>query len=434
MSAAIPPNFNPAIQTAGGHPILDTHAMAPAAEGFRYVARQAILDTRGNVHGYELLFRSSPFATSFQGDGNEATRTVLDNALVFGLEELTGGVPVFVNCTSESLLDRLVMVLPPQFTVLELLETLEPTPGLVKVCRELQAMGYRLALDDFENKPEWEPLLRIADYVKIDLSTTTSRHRASLIQSLRGSHAQLVAERVETRADLEMAMAEGFTLFQGYFFCKPLTLEHRRIPANSLIHLELLQAVHEEPLDIRRISDLVKRDASLTYRLLRIVNSPLYGLRKVIGSIHAALVLVGDEVFRRVATLAITCELRGKHPSELLRIAFVRGRFCELAASVAGQNPTEQYLLGILSLLPAMLGTSMESIAEVLPLRCEVRAALLGEQNAVRTLLDWILYYEQGQWERCDTVAQLAGLQSADLPGSYTQALLWAEKNMSLTS
>jgi EAL and modified HD-GYP domain-containing signal transduction protein len=163
------------------------------------------------------------------------------------------------------------------------------------------------------------------------------------------------------------------------------------------------------------------------------VNSPLFATRKVVTSIHGALVMIGDEMFRRVAMLAIASELRGNHPSELLRMAFLRGRFCELAANAMKQDPTEQYLLGILSLLPAMLGVTMENVATALPLRNEVRQALLGLKNIERTILSWLESYESGEWEGCDSSALPVNLPAPALPEMYAEALLWADTNMTLT-
>jgi c-di-GMP-related signal transduction protein len=427
----------PEIPTADNSLHAESTSTSPP-EGLRYVARQPILDAPGKVHGYELLFRAGP-TTAFSGDGEGATRAVLDNTVIFGLDRLTGGLPVFVNCTREALVDRLVLVLPPGQTVLEILETLEPTGALLEACLELKARGYRLALDDFEWAPAWQPFVEIADYIKIDLEKTTVEQRAKWLTHLResslsGSKARLVAERVETEADLAMARREGFTLFQGYYFCRPILLENRAVPANHLIHLEMLQALHEQPLDTRRVSNLVKRDASLTYRLLRMVNSPLYGVRKEVTSIHSALVLIGDEMFRRVAMLAIATELKGKHPSELLQMAFLRGRFCELAAAMNHHDDTEQYLLGVLSLLPAMLGVTMDKIAAALPLRPPMRAALLGEPNAERAILAWLEFYELGQWEACDRSAAGNPALRTRLPHVYAEALAWAEANMNLAA
>jgi c-di-GMP-related signal transduction protein len=223
---------------------------AGSAEGeagvLRYVARQPILDLRGNLHGYELLFRAGP-TQAFSGDGDAATRDVLDNLVAGGIERVAGDALVFVNCTREALLGRLVMVLPPQRTVLEILETLEPTEELRLACVELKAAGFRVALDDFEWMPEWDAFLPLADYVKVDLSKTTAEKRRALVRKLRGCTAQLVAERVETREDVEMVQKEGFTLFQGYYFCKPVLMKSRRIPPNQRIQLEMLQALQWYP-------------------------------------------------------------------------------------------------------------------------------------------------------------------------------------------
>lgn len=404
----------------------------PHTEVMRYVARQPILDASGHTHGYELLFRSGPTMVVFSGDGDQATRTVLDNTVLFGLNNLTAGYPAFINCTKEALLERLVMVLPAEQTVLEILETLEPTPELLEACRELKLCGYRIALDDFEWAPAWEPFVKLADYVKVDISKSAAHVRARLYQRLDGCKAKLIAERVETHADLEMAQREGFTLFQGYFFCRPILVENRLIPSNKLIGLRILKLLHDEPLDIRQVSELVKLDTSLTYRLLRMVNSPLYALRSQIRSIRDAIVMIGDEMFRRVATLAIATELKGDSSPELLRMAFLRARFCELAASATCQDPREQYLLGILSLLHAMLRVPVDGLIDSLPLREAIRNALLGQNNPESFTLNWLESYEQGEWESCDRLAAEAGQPTQLLTKLHAEALIWAETNVKL--
>jgi EAL and modified HD-GYP domain-containing signal transduction protein len=310
------------------------------ADGLRYVARQPILDLRGRVHGYELLFRDGQ-GVGFRGDGDLATRTMLDNSVIFGLEKLTGGVTAFVNCTEESLTEALVDVLPPSMTVLEILETIEPTPDLVDACRRLKGAGFRLALDDFTWRPGMEPLVELADYIKVDFILTGADERKKLLQRLSSYAVALVAEKVETYEEYQQARVEGFKLIQGYYFCRPVLLKNRNVPANRLSHIEILRLLHEDSIDLRKLSRLVKRDASLTYRLLRLINSPLCAVRQEVSSVQGALIAVGEEVFRRIATLAITSELNADQPEEVLRMAFVRGRFCELAAGQRALNSTE---------------------------------------------------------------------------------------------
>jgi EAL and modified HD-GYP domain-containing signal transduction protein len=395
----------------------------------RYVARQPILDLRGKVHGYELLFRNGPQA-AFSGDGDLATRTMIDNTVLYGMGRLTGNLPAFINCTEEALTGYLVQALPTGMTVLEILETLDPTPELVAACRHLKVAGFRLALDDFTWKPGFEPLIGIADYIKVDFSVSDARERRKLLDRLKSVTVALIAEKVETQEEFQQARDEGFTFIQGYYFCRPMLLTNHRVPANRLQHFEILRMLQNETIDLNELAGMVKRDPSLTYRLLRLINSPASAMRQEVQSVQAALIAVGEEAFRRMATLAITSELNAGQTTELLRMAFVRGRFCELASVFCGLNHTEQYLLGLLSLLPAMLRVPIGELSPLLPLREEIRRALEGDPRRERALLYWLECHEQGDWAACDAVVERHGLNPGDLLLSYEEALQWTEAAM----
>lgn len=397
----------------------------PAA-GVRFVARQPILDLRGKVHGYELLFRDGPEAV-FRGDGDLATRTMLDSTVLYGLGRLTAGLPAFVNCTEEALTRDLVHVMPSGMTVLEILEDIEPSRPVIEACRHLKASGFRLALVDFQWRPGIEPLVEIADYIKVDFSITGRRERRRLLDRLSRVTVALVAEKVETQEQVREARDEGFRLLQGFYFCRPVLMENRKVPANRLSHVEILRLMKSEPLDLHELTRLVERDTSLTYRLLRLINSPACAMQQEVRSVQAALIAVGEETFRRMATLAITSELNAGQPGELLRMACVRARFCELGALFAGLDCTEQYLLGLLSLLPAMLRLPMRELAPSLPLRSEIRRALEGDDIAERCLLYWLEAHEHGDWDSCDSIAQERDLLQEDLFRCYEEALQWAE-------
>jgi c-di-GMP-related signal transduction protein len=399
--------------------------------GMRYVARQPILDLHGKVHGYELLFRDGPRAV-FRGDGDLATRTMIDNAVLFGLGRLTGNLPVFLNCTEEALTGELLHVLPAGMTVLEILETLDPSPALIAACRHLKSCGFRLALDDFTWKPGIEPLVEIADYIKVDFIISDEQDRRELLHRLRGGSVALVAEKVETQEEYLQARDEGFTLMQGYYFCRPVLMRNHKVPANRLQHVEILRMLQDETMDLHELTRLVKRDTCLTYRLLRLVNSPMYAMRQEVRSVRAALIAVGEESFRRLATLAITSEMNAGQPMELLRMAFIRGRFCELASVFCNLHPTEQYLLGLLSLLPAMLRAPMNNLTPLLPLRGEIRRAMEGEKVPERVLLSWLEDHERADWAACDTVLERQGLNAGDLLVCYEEALEWAEAALHL--
>jgi c-di-GMP-related signal transduction protein len=408
-------------------------AVEERSDNLRYVARQPILDLRGRVHAYELLFRAGPEAV-FRGDSHQATSTMLDNAVIFGLERLTGGLPAFVNCTPEALTEDLVDVLPTGMTVLEVLETVEPTPQVIEACRKLKSTGYRLALDDFVWDPKFDPMVALADYIKVDFVLTGREERLKLFQRLSGRPVAMLAEKVETQAEYQQALKEGFTLFQGYYFCRPELVGNRKIPSNRMVHFEMLQLLQSEDIDLEKASRLMERSPSLTYRLLRLVNSPAYAVRRAVGSIQEALLAVGEKTFRRVMTLAIASALNGQQPMEILRMAFVRSRFCELASEGCGLNPREQCLLGMFSMLPAMMLLPMEELVPALPLRQEIQVALKGGANRERVLLGWIENHEHGEWASCDAVAEAAGLNQEELLAHYRVALVWAAAALEMSA
>ncbi len=393
----------------------------------RYVARQPILDLRGKVHGYELLFWNGR-EPIIRADSEIATRTMLDNTVIFGLEELAQGKPAFVNCTADSLTEEWVKVLPPKMTILELPASTEAAPGLLASCRKLKALGFRLALADFTGQRQSQPLAVMADYVKVDINQIDAFERRNLPGKLDGSWARIVAQNVETQEQYGLACREGFDLFQGYYFCRPEPLESHRIPGNRLVHLEILEDLQKDPVDLHRLSQLVMCDASLTYRLLRLINSPICAMRQEITSIQSALMLVGEGVFRRIAMLAIATDFNADQPAEILRMAFERARFCELASGLCGLVPGEQYLIGMISLFPAMLRILTEDLIQMLPLRQAACDALLGREVQDGVLLHWIVCEEHGDWAACDKIARAHGLRHENLMRCHAEAIQWAQE------
>ena len=392
----------------------------------RYVARQPILDLQGRVHGYDLHFRNAPDLV-LRRDAELAVQTMLDNEVIFGLERLTNGLPAFVTCTAEALTGNSVLVLSPAKTVLGIPAVLDMDAKVVEACRALKARCFRLALDDFTYTDKPHPLLNQADYVRLDFSRFREVERQQLFKVASDS-LTLIAQKVASDEDHKKACSLGFTLFQGDYFCHPVLLKKRKVPANSRSHFEIVRELYHDPIDIRRVGQLVRRDAALTYRLLRLVNSPIYGIYQEIRSIETAITVLGEATFRRVVSLAVLSELNGDQPSSILHTALVRARFCELAARKFGLNTDEQYLLGMLSLLPAMLGVPMEEIVPILPLRGQICEALAGTANPERKLLGWLEFHEHADWESCDRIVSAFGLDSNQLVQCYVEAASWAEE------
>jgi len=400
-----------------------------AAAGVHFVARQPILDLRGRVHAFRLLFRED----SEPGESASAGRAMMETAAFHKLNKpselkrLTGSLVAIVRCAAEALSEELAQVLPPSLTVLEIAPSGEAPPELKATCEKLKALGFRLALGEFTGQSEFDSLLELADYIKVDFGRSRPEERAALLQRLRGKATILLASGLETQKETLKAREEGFTLFEGYWFCQPVMKRNRRPPANQMLRLEILKALQQNPLELVKVSQLVKRDGPLTYQLLRLANSPLWALRQPVESIQAALLAVGDDAFRRIATLAIATEFNGDQPPELLCMAMIRGRFCEVAGTKRGLDPFGQYLLGLLSLLPAMQGQPMSELAPALAVGDEIRAALMGTKNPERVPLGWLESYERGDWAGCDAAAQADGLKQEELVKIYVGAVAWAE-------
>lgn len=396
----------------------------------RYVARHPILDLQGHVQGYELLFQMNP--QEVVGEiGVHAARTILDDTVLYGLDRFTGGARAFVNCTAETLDRRLVDVLPPHKTVLQLPESMHLDPRLVNICLALKETGFSLALLDFSWDLMPHPLLYMADYLKVDFSRFDAMERKYLRKRLANSKVTLIADKIETQEAYREACAEKFTLFQGYYFCNPVMIQNAKVPANRLYHFEILRQLNNDPIDLHKVSQLVMRDAALVYRLLRLVNSPIYAQYQEIRSVESAIMVVGESAFRRIATLAILSELSAAQPPEILHMALVRARFCEIAAKLYHLDPEEQYLLGMFSLLPAMLRYPMEAFAPDLPLRSEIRQALLGLANPERSLLAWIEAHERNDQAEEYAISDSYGLNQQRMIQFYIDAILWDETSFS---
>jgi len=375
----------------------------------RYIARQPIFNNRLGVFGYELLCRSGP-KNIFEYQVEASTSVIVDSTMLFDLQALTGNAKAFVNIDLGALQRRAAFLLPPDRVVLEILETVSGTPEVIQACRDLSAAGYALALDDVISVEKLGPLLDIAHFLKMDFRGTDMDARRSIADCSRSRRLSLVAEKVETQREVEDARNLGCSHFQGFFFCKPAILSQRGIPGNKLHYLRLLEASTEEELQIDKVEAILKQDPSLTYKLLRYLNSPILGLRCEIRDIRHAISLLGETEFRRwVSVVAITGMANDK-PSELVRTALARACFCEQIAALIGlaNRKSELFLFGLLTILDALLDLPMEQAITRLPLNEEVRLALLGEPGTLRDVRDLLLSYERGNWQNVtDTAARL---------------------------
>jgi EAL and modified HD-GYP domain-containing signal transduction protein len=395
-----------------------------------HVARQAILDARGHVVGYELLYRGSVRDTACTVEGDVAGASVLTGAMLdLRLDTLTDGRTPFINVTRSMLINGIATLLRPSLAVFELREDIAIDAEVIDACRALCESGYRLALDDFVPGSPAEALLPFVSHVKVDTLEMSRATVTELVRRLAAKGVTVVAEKVETREVFEWTRDAGCGLFQGHYFRKPETRSAAVIPAQRASHLRLLAALNQPTLTMERLEELVKQDAALSLRVLQCINSAAFPIRREVRSIGEALMLLGVGPIRKWASIWCLSKLTAGITTELTTIALLRARTCELLGSeVSDVDDGELFLVGLCSLLDVILGRPMaEAIAE-LPLSDAARQALLGSNNALRSVLDAVVAYEDGGWEEAVASAERIGAPEPRLQEAYTGALNWAQE------
>jgi len=397
-----------------------------------FIARQPILDRRQRVRGYELLHRSGWTNAFEHQSADQATIELLNTSmLVNRLTELTDGKLAFVNVTRNLLLQDFIRVLPPGNTVIEILESVEPDAEVVAAVRALKSDGHMIALDDYVDDPKYDQLVALADFVKVDFMASDTELRRRVVEHRRRPGLEFLAEKVETQEEFEEAKALGYTLFQGYFFAKPTITSRRDLPRNKANYLQFLREMTRGELEIEAIEEIIKREMSLSTKLLRYLNSAHFGVREPMTSIRQALLHLGQRPLKRWGTLIALSGLGDDKPIELVRLCLVRARFCELLADELGQPAValDLFLTGLFSALDALVDQPLDEALAEMGLRPEIGAAIKGEgpsgplDSAFRLakaceLGDVVLY------QRIAERLQMAEMRVAQ---HYAEALFWAD-------
>jgi EAL and modified HD-GYP domain-containing signal transduction protein len=395
-----------------------------------FVARQAIFNRRQKVVAYELLFRDSP--KNFFPDiaeGQATARLIMENQLNLGTRHITSGKKALINIGPESLELDLCAFLPCQDVVIELLESIEPTDTNYELCRELFHSNFNLALDDFVYKPQWDRFLKLVKLIKFDITITPLDDIHPIIKKLK-DHKQikLLAEKIETQQEYEVAAGMGFDYFQGYFFAKPTMMKHNDIDYNYGLVVAIYAEIMKPNPDLTAIAQLFELDAALAYKLLRLINSGVFPIQSKIASLKQALVYLGQERLKKFVSLIVTAHTAGKKPAELMQVCVVRARFCELIAKkVAKHQSGEAFLTGLFSLLDAILDQPMSLLVEKLPFQDDIKAALLEEKNTLYYILKVVKAYETGSWWALEQAVIFLNIQSDILPELYQMSVDWAD-------
>lgn len=398
-----------------------------------FVARQPIFDRNRKVWGYELLFRSAASQNRYDGtEATSATRQVISNGMLsIGFDKLLRGKHACINFGREMLLQDLYTSLPHQTTVIELTEDIEPDDEVVQAVKRMRTQGYRIALDDFRACPQMEPLIALANMIKVEMVTPKPQQEA-MVREFHDRGIRMLSEKVETDVDFRWALRAGYDYFQGNFFSCPVVMRGQQIPAIKLHCLRLIQEVHRPELDFTRLTTMISEDVSFSYKLLRYANSARFGRETKIHSIRRALVVLGEYGIRKWVSIAALPTIAADKPGELMRKSLVRARFCELLAQATGQGLEDQaFLMGLFSLLDALLDRPLDDVLKEVGLAPELDSVLRGqasEDNTLNTIYQLVRSYESADWDEVERLARCLGAP-ADLVGAaYCEALPWADE------
>ena len=369
-----------------------------------FVGRQPIFDRKLDTFAYELLFRSSEHNRAIIQDGEQATAELMLNAFAeIGLEQIVGHYPAFVNVTEDFILSGCCESLPHERVVIEVLEDVRPTPAVIQALRELKALGYVIALDDFVLAPEFLPLVEQADIIKVDLPLVASNELSNHVEILRQYDVKLLAEKVESMDEFDLCLELGFDYFQGYLFCKPSIVKGKKVGANRISAIRLISKLQDPHVTAADIAETIQTEPSLAVKLIRYVNSALCGLEYKIESIQHAVTLVGLRKIRTICSLTALVSATGNKPTEFTRMVLVRAKMAENIATEIGLAAPEQcFLAGLFSAIDGLLDLPMDEAIEMLPISEEIRDAITTRKGKIGLVIECVLAYERGGWERLD--------------------------------
>jgi c-di-GMP-related signal transduction protein len=392
-----------------------------------YVARQAIFNVNREVIAYELLFRNNNTINEFISvENSNPTLDVIRNSFsVIGLDKVTEGKRAFINFDEELIKSDIIEFFPNDSITIEILENVKPDKDIIECCRKLKEKGYIIALDDFQYAEQFDELFRYIDIIKVDFFITKGNERKKIIEQIKNKNKNIkfLAEKVETEEEYIQAAEYGYCYFQGYFFCKPKIISGKDISGYKFNYMRLIKELDGENIDI--IEDLIKKDVSLSYKLLKAANSVHYSLKRKIISISDAIMIIGINELKKWVFIITLQNLHENTEDELLRISLIRASFGELLSRKIKKNISsfDMFLTGMFSLIDALMNIQIDEILIELPISSKVKEALLDKKNIFYELLNLIMEYEKGNWDIVNDLSISLGLNEEVISACYLEAI-----------
>ena len=390
-----------------------------------YVGRQPIFNREQKVFGYELLFRSGDGknAASIMADDSATAQVVVNTFAEIGLTNLVGKHKAFLNFSEQFLLAGNAGIFPAGHVVIELLETVKPTPSVVTAVEELRSKGYTIALDDFFYSDDFKPLIALANIIKIDILGVGIRQLPQHVQAIRSTNdsVRLLAEKVETPAQFELCKALGMDLFQGYFFARPQIVKGRGLANNKTATMKLLESVYDPEIDMSKLAELIGLDVGLTHKLLAFVRSYPGNENIQVNSIKDAVLRFGLQKLQNWVSILVLAGKDDKTP-ELFKTSLIIARFMQLLAQHSNLQPADSFfMVGLFSCLDALMDADMSSLIEAMPLQESIKKALIKKSGIMGEALCCVLAIESGKTEQ----THFNKMNSGEISSYYMQSMCW---------
>lgn len=395
---------------------------------FSYVARQAILDRDKTLFSYELLFKDGKDNCFPDTPIDEVMAKLLeDNLPKLPIEEITGGTLSFINFYLETLLTRFPNYLKAKHSIIEIIETESITPKLKKACEKYKQLGFKIALDNHDLSLDWSELYPFVDFVKVDAQSFSKDLAQQKIKIYQQEKIKLIAKNIDDFDTFQAFYDLGFDYFQGYFFTKPEMVIKSKLPSSKLPLIELISASAAAEFDLEKVNTIIERDVSLSYKLLRFINNPLVNKRNEIRDLRHALNYMGHVEVKKFIALLALANLGDTKSMELIHLSLIRAKFCELIgqAKVLSTNPPVGFLVGLFSLLDALLDQPMSEVVKKLPIGEELKLALCGQDGTLKKFLSLIRAYEGGYWKEVEKICRDLSLNFGLAQAFYHESVKW---------
>jgi c-di-GMP-related signal transduction protein len=400
-----------------------------------FIARQPIFDTKKNVFGYELLYRLNTENKFIASDGDFASASVILNCFnVIGVKKLTDNKKTFVNFTKTLLTEGIATIFPRDILVIEVLEDIHGDTQILEYCKNLKELGYEIALDDFVFNEKFLSLCNLADYIKIDFKITPVNLQKQLLSIIATKKMKLIAEKVETIEEFVAAKKLGYHYFQGYFFCRPVIYPFKDIAPLKISYLRLLEKTSKQDMDFDELSNIISQDVSLSFSLLKLINSAAFFLQSKVTSVKQALVILGENETKKWLTLIILKGLSDDPNAEIINYTLERARFMYNISDKYGKvnekvvDADEAFFTGMLSTLDVLLNRHLDEVLSEMPISSSIKEAIINKTGAIGAMLKFTEYYQKGQWQELEEILHNININASDVLELYADAVLWSNK------